>query len=243
MDLESLKKAMEDAKALADAKPDDAELKAKFAEAKKAYDEAVEEENSSAFDESKADAKTQAYLAKLRKENANHRNKNKDLLTKLSTSEEQKKAILKAAGIETDEQSPEDKLKSLQAESQTLAFRAGILEAAVAQGIGKDDVEYFEFLVAKEAASLQEGEELDDEKMKVIAAKAKRGAGKGAANTSVEGDGKGGSGNPPPPDKGGSITLEKFISMSMVEKSKLYEVNPTLYSELIAQARAKKKLV
>lgn len=260
MDLASLKKLMDEALAASQADASNKDLQKAHAEAKKAYDDAViakaeadaaagtdeDEDDDQKVDEEKLDGKTKAYLAKLRKENAGHRTKNKELVSKLGVSEAQKKAILKAAGIEDESESPEEKVKSLTADSQQLAFRTAILESAVEHGIGKDNLEFYEFLVAKAVEGLKEGEELSDEAMEAIITKVKKAAGgKGGANTSVGtgADGKGGKTPPDPNSKTGEITLEKFIRMSVTEKSKLYETNLDLYTTLMAQARAQRKLV
>jgi len=250
MDLESLKAAMEAALAASQAAASDKKLQAAYAEAKKAYDDAVAEAEKNKgnpdpdpedLDEEKLDAKTKAHIAKLRKEAAGHRTKAKDLASQLGKSEEQKKAILKAAGVELETEDPETKLKALTAESQQLAFRTAILESAVENGIAKDQVEFFEFLVSKEAATLKENEEISDEKMVEIVAKVKAGGGGNKANSSV--DGKGGGGKPPPKENTTEVTLEKFTRMTMAEKSKLYETNVDLYTSLSNEARRLKKLV
>lgn len=260
MDLASLKKAMEAALAASQADASNKDLQKAYAEAKKAYDDAVvakaeadkkaaggdeNDDEDDEVDEEELDEKTKAYLAKLRKENAGHRTKNKELVSKLNVSESQKKKILEAAGIEVDTETPEEKLKSISAESQQLAFRTAILESAVEHGIGKDSLEFYEFLVAKAVEALEEGEELSDEAMEEIISKVKKAGGKGGANTSVGtgADGKGGKNPPDPNKKVGEVTLEKFIRMSITEKSKLYETNLDLYTELTAQARAQRKLV
>ncbi len=248
MTLEELKALMEEALKASQAAAGDKALEQAAAVAKKAYDDAVAEAEKNKNqdgdgeedpDESKMDDKTKAYLAKLRKENAGHRTKAKDLASKLQTSEQQKKAILKAAGIEEDSQTPEQKLEAASLQSQQLALRSAILESAVENGIGKDSLDYFEFLVAKAVGELKEGEELSDEAMSEIVTKVKKSGGT-SANTTV-GTGKG---NPPPPDKKtGEITLEKFIRMSITEKSDLYTKNLDLYTSLVNEAKRQKKLV
>ena len=248
MDLESLKAAMDAALVASQAAATDKKLQAAYAEAKKAYDEALAKSKEDVEDdpedddptEEKLDEKTKAYLAKLRKENAGHRTKAKDLASQLKISEDQKKAVLKAIGIESDDSKPEDKIKALSVESQQLAFRSAILESAVQHGIGKDDLEFFEFLVAKGVGELEEGEELSEDAMTAIVTKVTK-AGKGKANTSVgTGDGKG---KKPAGDKDGEVTLAKFITMSITEKSKLYTDNVDLYTSLITEAKRQKKLV
>ncbi len=249
MDLESLKAAMEAALVASQAASADKDLQKAYAEAKKAYDDAVAkaeleiEEDPEDPADPKLDDKTKAHIAKLRKEAAGHRTKAKDLASKLKVSEDQKKAILKAAGIEEDPQDPTETIKQLSVESQQLAFRSAILESAVQHGIGKDGLEFFEFLVAKAVGELEEGEELSDEAMTAIVTKVGQGAGKGSANTSVGTGGKGGKGAPDPKQTPGEVTLAKFIRMTITEKSALYEKNRDLYVSLLAEAKAQKKLV
>lgn len=190
-------------------------------------------------DESKWDEKTKAYVRKLRDENAKHRTKGKDLKSKLEQSEAQKKAILKAAGIEVENEDPAEKLKETQATTQTLAFRNAILESAVQNGIAGDQVEYYEFLVTKAVNGLEDGDELSDEALTEIVAKVR--GGKGKANTGLGKEGKGG--KAPGGQQTGEVTLDKFCRMSMMEKSKLYNDNEALYLELMKEAKSKKRLV
>lgn len=247
MTLEELKAALDAAKAKSLAAPDDKVLQVAAAEAEKAYNDAKAADDqdppSDELDEKKLDDKTQAYIKKLRDEAAGHRVKAKDLASKLKTSDEQKKAILKAAGIEDDSEAPEEKLKTLSAQNQQLAFRSAILESAVQHGIAGDDIEYYEFLVTKATSELKDGDELTDEALGDIVKKVKK-AGKGAANSGL-GGGKGGSGGTPPPNDSsqGQVTLDQFVRMSISEKSALYEKNKDLYTSLYNEAKAKKKLV
>lgn len=246
MDLEDLLKAMEAAKATALAKPDDKALQTAFAEAEKAYNDAkaaaeADPNNEEHLeDDPKLDEKTKAYIAKLRKENASARTKNKDLASKFKISEDQKKAILKAAGIETEEDDPAEKIKTLSAQSDQLALRSTILESAIQQGIKADDLEFYQFLVSKALADLKDEEELDEEKLAEIVKKVNKASTKGAGSSVGTGkDGK----KPPNPEGNGEVTLDQFIRMSITEKSVLYEKNPDLYKELVAEAKAKRKLV
>lgn len=237
--LEELKAALDAALAAAEAAPEDEALKTAVEEAQAAYDAKLAEQDSEdedSLDEDKLDEKTKAYLAKLRRENASHRTKNKDLKSKFSVSEERRKAILKAAGITEESEKPEEQVKSLTVDNQTLAFRTAVLQSAVENGVGASDLEFFEFLVVKEAGKLEEGEEIPAETIADLAKKAKRGSGK--ANSSV-----GGGNKPPPGGDKGVVTFEKFRTMSITEKSDLYEKNPALYNELMAKARRERKLV
>lgn len=244
MTLDELKAKWEAAAAEAAKDSENADLKAKAEAAKAEYDAKKAEEDQvdpDALDEDSLDEKTKAHIAKLRKENASHRTKAKDLASKLKTSDEQKKAILKAAGIEDESEKPEERVKTLTATSQQLAFRSAILEAAVEHGIAKDQLEFFEFLVQKEAGKLEENEELSDEQLAEIVAKVKK-QGAGVANTSVEGD-EGGNKTPAPNGGNKGVTLDQFVRMSMTQKSELYTKNPKLYEQLVTEAKAKKRLV
>jgi hypothetical protein len=250
MTLEELLKLLEAAQAAAKADPEDEDLKKAVEEAQAAYDAKKAESDDQGdpdpdkLDESSMDDKTKKYLAKLRKENAGHRTKSKDLASKVKAEQDRVKAILKAAGIESQDEKPEEQIKNLTGQTQSLAFSNAILETAVEHGIPKEGLKYFKFLVSEATGELEEGEELSDDKLAEIVAEVKKGRTAKSASSSV-GGGQDGGGNPPPPggSKTGSITLEKFCSMSISEKSALYEKNRDLYVSLMTEAKAKKKLV
>jgi hypothetical protein len=251
MTLAQLLEAMNAAKAALEAKPEDEALKTKYEEAKAAYEakkaeEEGDDEDEDSLDESSLDEKTKKYIAKLRKENGNHRTKAKDLKSKLQTSEEQKKAILKAAGIEFEDEKPEEKLKSLSAQNEQLLFEKALSESALSHGIPAEGFKYYKFLMTEALGELDEGEELSDERIDEIVQEAKgfKGGKKPPANSSVNGGGNGG-GNPPPPKKEGDnvVTLDKFLAMGTLAKSDLYLKSRALYEQLYAEAKAKKKLV
>lgn len=247
MTLKELKALLDAAIAALEADPENAELKTKVEEAQAAYEAKVAEEgeegNEEDPDESALDAKTKAYLAKLRKENAKYRVEAKDSKSKLKAEEEKRKAILKAAGIELEEEEPAEKLKKVSETNNNLQFRNAILETAVAHGVGSESLKYFQFLMSEAVEELGEDEELTDEKIAELVSEAKtKGGGKGKANTSVGNGGKGGK-EPPKPGASDKITLEKFTRMTMTEKSDLYTKNRALYEELANEARKKKVLV
>jgi hypothetical protein len=240
MTLEELLATLEALIAEAAKAPENKELAAKVTEAQAAYDakKAEEESDPDAVDETKLDEKTKAHIAKLRKEAAGHRTKGKDLASRLKASEEKTKAILKAAGIE-EEPNPEEKIKTLSAGNEQLAFRSAILEAAVEHGIPREKLKYFQFLISEAASEIEEGEEIPDDKMTAIVAECKVAK---AANTSVNGGAGGGSGTPTP-GGAGSVSLDQFCKMSISEKSDLYLKKPQLYEALVAEAKAKKRLI
>ena len=247
MTLEELKAALAEAKAKFEADQKNQALKQALDDAQKAYDDAVAEaeadksKDDPSDDESKWDDKTKAYIKKLRDENATHRNKSKDLASKLKLSEQQKKDVLKAIGIEDESEKPEEKINKLTATTQQLEFDRAILESALEHGIGKDDLKYYKYLMSDAVSQLKEGEELSDEQLAEILAEAKKGRSKGAANTTV---GKGKSGKEePPPGNSKEVTLDQFCKMSITEKSNLYLKNPDKYAELRDEAKSKKRLV
>lgn len=256
MTLEELKAAWDAALTNLKADPKNADLKTAAQAAEKAYNDAKAAEDAKGegddeedegegndADESKWDPKTKSYIQKLRNEAGKHRTKNKELVSAVKSEKERVKAILKAAGIEDESEAPEEKVKTLTTESQTLAFRNAVLESAVQHGIPGDDLEYYEFLVTKATSELEDGEELSDEALEAIVAKVKKTGGKGSANTSVGGkkgkDGK----EAPKPGESNEVSLDEFCRMSITEKSKLWEKHPDTYQQLMTQARAKKRLV
>jgi hypothetical protein len=245
MTLAELLKALNAAKAALEADPENEELKTKVDEAQAAYDakkqeDDQEDEDEGDLDDSKWDEKTAAYIKKLRKEAADNRAKKKDLASQLKVSEEQKRAILKAAGIETEESDPTETLKKTTQANETLALRNAILEKAVAYGVGNDKLKYFQFLVMDAMENLEEGEELDEEALETLAKQCRS---KGMGNTSV--NGKGGKGGNPNPDddKNKEVTVGKFITMNMGQKEELYRSNPDLYKRLTSEARRTGKLI
>ncbi len=244
MTLEELKAALDAAIAALEADKENAELKANVEAAQAAYDAKVSE-TSGDPDESKLDEKTKAYLAKLRKENASHRTKNKDVMSKLTAEQERTKAILKAAGL-LDEEKPEEKLKASEAERNNYAFRNAVLESALQHGIPADGLKYYQFLISEAAEQLQENEEISDERLVEIVSEVKKGFGSGArkpANSTVTLDKDGNPVKQPDPSATGGITLEKFLGMGIVEKSKLYTTHQALYEEFTKQAKEKRKLI
>ncbi len=192
-------------------------------------------------DDPKWDDRTKSYIKKLREENASSRKKNKELDNSNKALTERQKAILKAAGLEEEADDPEEQVKQLSLNNSQLAFKNAILESAVHHGIAGDDVEYFEFLVAKAVDGLEEGAELSEEQLAEIATKVKK-AGKGKASTSTKGgNGKEG-GEPPPPGASGEVSLDAFVAMTITEKSQLYEKQPEVYKKLFEEARSKKRI-
>lgn len=252
MTLKELKAKLDAAAAELAKKSDDAALVAAHDKAKSEYEAALAaaHEDDDADDEDEDENKgkgkkpgkldlttlspeAQKLIKDLRKENADSRKKNKEL------SESHvglKKALVEAGVIEEADEKPEEKLKTVSqglANSQT---RIAILEATIEHGVSKDDSEYFAYLINKAANELEEGEELAEDEIAEIAKKAKRNQASGS--TSV--NGKGGKKDP---DGKAETTLDEFIRMTMGQKSELYTSKPELYAKLMAEARAKRKIV
>jgi hypothetical protein len=245
MTVEELKAALDAALVALAAKPEDAALKATAEAAQTAYDEAVAAEAAKASgdpDESKLDEKTKAYLAKLRKENAGHRNKNKDLASKVTAEQERTKAILKAAGL-LEEEKPEEKLAATTAQNESLAFHSAVLESAIEHGIPKEGLKYYQFLISEAVNELGEGEEISDEKLAEIVKEAKGFGGKKTPANSTVLDKNGKPIVTPDPAATGDMTLEKFCAMGVIERSNFYLKNAAQYEEFMKLAKAKKKFV
>lgn len=254
MDLKQLKAALDAAEQALAAKPDDADLKSKHQAAKSAYEaaKAAEDDSSSGKkgdkgdqdddegekpDESDWDPKTKAYIEKLRRESAKHRTKGNNLEKDFGKLKQVVKELL---GEDDDEVTPE-KLEGLKGQVNGLSFQNAALQAAIEHGVGKDQIEYFEFLLGKRAAELGDGEELSQEDIADIAKKANGasggGSGSGKFQTSV-GEGR----RTPDPGKKSDITLDQFARMTVTEKSDLYVKNRALYDQLLKEAKEKRRL-
>lgn len=186
--------------------------------------------------------KQKAYIKSLRDESAKHRKKAKDLESSVKTTNDRlskfEEGLKKLVGGEEDNLTPEEKMEKLQAQNDAHVLKGAIRDAAWEHGITKDQYDYFDFLVTKELEGLGENEELSDEKLEAIAKKAKAQGGGKPGNSSV--DGKGGNDKPDPGNPDG-LTLAKFKLMGIVEKSRLYQTNPDLYNQLLAEEKANKQ--
>lgn len=189
-------------------------------------------------DESTWDEATTKYIKDLRKEAAKNRTKASSLEERLSRIESGLKKVV--GGEDDDDLSPEDRAEALEAYAGQQEFETEILKLAINHNIGKDGLDYFKFLVAQAVSGLDEDEELGEDDIAELVKKAKV-AGGGSASTSVKQSDEG-SGTPPP-DKTAAVTLDQFCSMSMIQKSKLFDSNRALYDQLMQEARKAKRLV
>lgn len=192
-------------------------------------------------DEDLADPeKVKAKLKSLRDENVKRRLKNKELASNFSKVSETLNKLKSALVGEDDDADPEEKIKGLQRLAEDQASQLAIKDLVISHGITGEQSEYFEFLIGKAVGDLDEGEELSEESLNEIVAKAK-GAG-GVKKTST---GAGGAGNgklPPPPGKKGEISAASFSKMTMVEKSQLYSSDPATYRRVFDEAKEKNLL-
>ncbi len=192
-------------------------------------------------DLSKLDPAVQKMIKDLRTESAENRNKNKSLTEKFSGL---KKGLVEAGLIEDDEADPVEKIKQVSGHNAILSTRNAVLEAAIQNGIGADGMEYFGFLVEKKLSELGDDEELGETQIAEIAVQVKKFSTKTPASTSADaGAGNGQGTGAPPPGGAGSVTLDQFVKMNMMEKTGLYTKNPDLYKQLMGEAKSKRLIV
>jgi len=205
--------------------------------------------------------KVKGYVRNLRKENARYRKDAKSTKQELADLRKQfsgiQQGVAKALGLkEGDELSPEEQAEALQGTLGATQFQKAVLEAAYGFGVPPQNLDYFEHLVQKRAASLDEGEELTEEDLQELAQKASSvGGGKKGGSTSVfgksrraaqdedgddESDGSDDQDDPPPSKGSKGLTVERFATMGTIEKTNLAAKNPALYDRLMAEARRKR---
>lgn len=195
---------------------------------------------------------TKKVIDDLRTENAKHRNKNKQLETshsELSGRFSKLEGGLKKLFGDGDEKlTPEQltaKLNESNTKTDSLEVQNAILSAGIEFGVGKDQMEFFEFQVNKKINSLKENEEMSDDDWSEIVKKC-GGNAQHKPNSSVDANkaNGGGSGNPPSGNTGGDeVTVEQFSAMSIGEKSALYNKDQKLYQALFNQAKSKGTLL
>jgi hypothetical protein len=136
-----------------------------------------------------------------------------------------------------EELSPEEQVHALQARNEQLEMQSAMNEAATEYGVSQPQQEYFEYLVNKTLNGLKEGEELSEQGLEEIAKKANGAA--ASSSTSIDG----GAGQEPAQNDPGGISIDAFMAMGIMERSKLYSQNPKLYEQLKLQeaAAAKRK--
>ena len=192
------------------------------------------DDDSNDNDVSKLPEFAQKMIKTLRGEAAANRTKNKsseDRLTKLEN------GLKSALGLGDDDQAtPEQQIQDLTAQSQDFAARNAVLEVAIEEGLSRDQSDYFGYLLQKEGDSLEDGQELTEERYAELIKLAKgTGASGESANSSVDDDG-----TPDNSGNAGTITPEQFGLMSYGEKVALRQKDEALYNKLFNEARSKK---
>ena len=102
-------------------------------------------------------------------------------------------------------------------------------------GIEENEKEYFSFLLEKELSSLNEDEELSEESVDAIIKKTKA-INSPASTTITEGEAE----KTPTSVIDRDMTLEKFMTLSMMERSQLYGEEPKIYEKFLAAEKLKK---
>ena len=186
---------------------------------------------------------TEAVIKQLREENAKLRTRGKErdsefdaLNDRFSKFETGLKSLF-SDGDEVDDLTPEQQVEVLQARNEQLEVNAALRDAASEYNIPNENFEFFEFLVGKRLNEMEEGEELSEEDLDAIAQRA-RGMGGASPNTSIDGEGT----SPEPGAQSQEVSLEEFVTMSVMAKSQLYQKNPQLYDQLKKQEAAARKL-
>ena len=132
--------------------------------------------------------KQRAYLEDLRKENAKHRTKAKDLESKLDATAQQLSKIetgfKNVFGDNEDTLTPEEQLEQVKARNEALELNQAISETADEYGVTGEDKDYFRYLLTQELQGLGEDEEISEEQLETIAKKAK--ARSASSTTSVD---------------------------------------------------------
>jgi hypothetical protein len=200
------------------------------------------------FNDSGWDEKTKAYIQKLRAESAKYRTKGNGLEERLNEQGKQfndfQSGLKKALGIE-EELSPEEQLTATQDSFEQVQAENAILKAGISYGIsGPEDLDYFNYLIQREADGLEDGEELSEERLEEIVGQvqARSVIQPGAGNTSPVAPGAAAGKNSPAPGGTPSVSAEQFSTMTVTEKSDLFTKNRELYDKLMLEVKQKRLL-
>lgn len=187
------------------------------------------------------DPKVQKYIKDLRKESSKHRTRATNLETELGGLRTKIGQVFGAGGEGWAELTPEEqerRFTELGQGAENLQLENQILSLAIHNGIsGGEALEYFQFKLQKQLNQMEEGEELDDESIAEIVESVKEkfsAASAVSVTTSVSGKGT------PNPEGGDKVSVDDFASMSMAEKSAMFEKNRPLYDKLSAEAKKKR---
>jgi archaellum component FlaC len=182
-----------------------------------------------------------AYIEGLRKESAKYRSRAKNLDGELQSVNQRLSKFESGlknmfGGEEDQELTPEETIYQLQAHNEALEMQNAITEVALEYGVGAQDMGFFRYLLNERAAVMEEGEELTEDDLEEIISEVRARGGQ-PANTSVTGDVTASGVDSPEADSGDGVTFEQFQTMSLGEKSALYQKSPDLYNRLAAAAK------
>jgi hypothetical protein len=175
-------------------------------------------------------------IKKLRAENAKHRNRNKELDSSLGEREQILQKMKHALGLE-EETDPAEHLEALAQQNQQLQVELTVKELVQNFGVPNETEKYFRFLLSERLESLEEGEELTEDEIEVLAQEARKirgGAVGSSTGLSLE--------KQPNASAQGTVSAADFAKMGLSERSQLYTKNPALYQKLFDEAQAKRLL-
>lgn len=179
----------------------------------------------------------QKLVKDLRKENADHRTKNKGFEDRFNKLEAGLKGLF--GGDNDDKLTPEQRVEQLTEAAQQAEMKNAVLLLAMENGIATDKIDYLGYKINQAMASLDDGQELPDEELAKIVKEVKGlgggSPGKGKADSSV--DDKDANNKDPNSSKG--VTLDEFINMGVMAKSELYRKDKATYDRLFAEAKSK----
>jgi hypothetical protein len=180
-----------------------------------------------------------AEIKKLRKENASRRTASKSQEGEKKQMDEILGKVKQALGIENADEKPEVIASKLKDQNSALELELGIRDLAIEHQIPAEHLKYFGFLFRERLASLEEGEELDDDGMTEIVGQVK---GLGTKTPAKTGATPPKDGKKPDAEGAGEPDAEKFSKMSIPEKTALHAKNPALYERLFGEAKQKRLL-
>jgi len=183
--------------------------------------------------------KALAEIKKLRAESAKHRTKNKSLEEEFGKMKGTLSKLKSALGVgdEGDDEDPETKIATLKQQNEALQVQSAMVELCREHEIPRQGEKYFNFLIAQEFETLEEGSEISEERILEIAGEAKKmfsSGGNAPSGTGVSGK------KPAPGEAADAISPSQFSKMNPGEKSALYTKNPALYQKLFNEAKEKR---
>ena len=182
-------------------------------------------------------AKALAEIKKLRAENAKHRTKNKSLEEQMGKVNGTMTKLKSALGIESEDEDPETQVATLKQQNEALQMQAALSQLCEDNEIPSKGKKYFNFLIAQEFETLDEGEEISEERIAEIAKETKKMFLAGGS-TGVDASGKA----KDPDAATGSVSAAQFAKMNVGEKSALYSKDSALYQKLFTEAKEKRLL-